>query len=142
MSLFDTPGTITMLEKGMDAAVLRNRVVANNIANADTPGFKRSDVIFESELRRALESERAAKSDPVQLRVSDRRHIQIPLYREWRDVQPKIFTDYNSSMRNDGNNVDIEQEVANRNRTQLHYTFLADQVASKFRSLKSFARLA
>lgn len=142
MSLFETPSTINMLQKGLDAAVLRNRVVANNIANADTPGFKRSDVIFESELRRALDSERAAKSDPVQLRTSDRRHFQIPLYREWRDVQPKIFTDYNSSMRNDGNNVDIEQEVSNRNRTQLHYVFLTDRVSSSFRSLKEYTRLA
>ena len=45
---------INVMEKAADAAWLRNDAIANNIANATTPGYKRQDISFESELERAL----------------------------------------------------------------------------------------
>jgi len=46
--------TLLLLEKTLDVCVLRHKVIANNIANVDTPGFKASRVIFEEKLKRAL----------------------------------------------------------------------------------------
>ena len=53
--------TVDILHRTMDAATLRQQILANNIANADTPNFKRSSLNFESELKRALESENVHK---------------------------------------------------------------------------------
>lgn len=142
MSLFDSTGTIDMLAAGLGAASLREKVIANNIANVDVPHFKRSDVIFESELRRALDSARAAHSAPVQLRTSDERHFTVRLHRDWRDVQPRLSADYANSMRNDGNNVDIEQEITELNKNQLQYSLLTERLGGQFRQLNLFTRLA
>ncbi|MBX7057522.1 MAG: flagellar basal body rod protein FlgB [Leptospirales bacterium] len=142
MSLFDSSPTIDMLGRGLDAAVLRERVLANNISNVDVPHFKRSGVIFESELSRAIDSERVAHSAPVQLRTSDPRHFQTQLHRDWRDVNPRESIEYSSSMRNDGNNVDIEQEVTDRNKNELQYNLMIERLAGQFRQLNAFTRLA
>jgi len=45
----------TVIGSAMQAAVFRNEVISNNIANADTPGFKKSRVVFEESLQRALD---------------------------------------------------------------------------------------
>ncbi len=142
MSLFDSTSTIDMLGRGLDAAVSRERVIANNIANVDTPHFKRSEVIFESELKRALDSRASAYSAPIQLQRSDERHFGLRFHRDWRDVSPQERIDYASSMRNDGNNVDIEQEVTEMNKNQLQYSMMIERLGSQFRQLNSFTRLA
>ena len=49
--------TQSILEKGLNNATIKRRVIADNIANVDVPHFKRSDVTFEANLKRALESE-------------------------------------------------------------------------------------
>jgi len=65
--------TIDLLQRSMDVSSLRQQVIGNNIANADVPNFKRSEINFESSLKRALESE---QSRPVlELATSDPGHI-------------------------------------------------------------------
>ena len=54
---------INVLGKAADASFVRNEVIANNIANADTPGYKREDVDFESALQKALGSSRYTSMD-------------------------------------------------------------------------------
>ena len=53
--------SIDLLQREMNVANLRYQVSANNLANSEVPNFKRSTVNFESELKRAFESEEAAK---------------------------------------------------------------------------------
>ncbi len=70
----DLFGNINLLEKGMDASWLKNKVIANNIANVDTPGFKASHVEFESVFKNALENEggfRAKTTRPEHYDFSD-----------------------------------------------------------------------
>ncbi len=55
---------LEIMTRELDVAALRQNVIANNIANADTPNFKRSVVNFESQLRRALESEKPPEVPP------------------------------------------------------------------------------
>ena len=45
---------INVLDKAADASWMRNEAIANNIANADTPGYKRQDIDFESQLQQAM----------------------------------------------------------------------------------------
>jgi flagellar basal-body rod protein FlgB len=133
--------SIDMLERGMDAAMVRRNVVANNIANVDVPHFKRSEVAFEAELKRALDSERVVEETP-RLLTLHKEHISGPAPRDYRSVRPQIKTDYATSMRNDGNNVDIEDEITQMNRNQMQYNLIADRLGSNFRLLNSLIRLS
>jgi flagellar basal-body rod protein FlgB len=90
-----------MLEKGMDVAQMRHKVFADNIANADTPHFKRSEVGFEAELRRVLDLEKHIEENSIPARMTDEKHIPFFRSRDIRDVQMKQHIDYNSTMRND-----------------------------------------
>ena len=69
--IFDSPSQY-LLNKGLDAASVRNKVIADNIANVDTPGFKRREVIFEENIQKVLENNNIS----VKLRSTDSRHLQ------------------------------------------------------------------
>ena len=79
--------TIDLLKRGLDVSVLRRNVIANNIANAETPNFKRSVLNFESTLKRALDSEKARV--PRQF-VTDGRHIPFHQPVDYRTVRPRL----------------------------------------------------
>lgn len=144
MSLFEnssTMKTMQMLEMGLGAAATRRQVLANNIANVDVPHFKRSEVAFEMELKRAVESKKKELQDPA-IQTLHPSHISGRKGRDYRTVNPSVITDYNSSMRNDGNNVDIEDEVTKLNRNQMHFNLMVDQIGGKLRLLNSLIRLS
>lgn len=146
MSLFSgnlSMRTIDLLEKGMDSAVLRRQVLANNIANVSVPHFKRSEVSFESDLKRAIESQQAAL-ETAPLRTDDPRHLVSSPFRvrDYQRVHPRVHIDYLSTMRNDGNNVDMEQESMKIVRNQLHYNLMANRIGAHLRELNQLLRLA
>jgi flagellar basal-body rod protein FlgB len=120
---------LDILQRTMDVAVLRGDVIANNISNSDTPGFKRSMVNFESQLKRALDSE---KVKPFPTLMTDSRHISFQRPKDYRDVKPLVVWDYLTTSKNNGNNVDIEQESMNRLQNQLLYQTLAQAVSNAF----------
>ena len=102
--------TVTMLKDAAVGASDAHAAIANNIANAETPNFKRSDVTFKEALARELP--RTTDSDELAL-VTDS-PMQIPA---GPDFQPEPFSvtttvDDQSMIRNDGSNVDIDQEMA------------------------------
>jgi flagellar basal-body rod protein FlgB len=131
--------TVDVLQRSMDVSLLRQDVIANNIANSDTPNFKRSEVNFESALRDALESEqRVARSCPAAL--TDERHIPFDRAVDYRTVQPRRRLDYLTTAKNNGNNVDIEQESMNLLNNQLLYTLMSDAVRAKFSQLNLVLR--
>src|SRR5512137_1305448 len=99
-----------LLERGLDTESLRRRVIANNIANVDVPHFKRSEVNFESELKRAIR-DKEELDNRLPARMSNEKHIPFFVPRDVRQVGPRINLDYNTTYRNDGNNVDIEKEM-------------------------------
>ena len=138
-------GSLRILEQGTDATVMRQKVLANNIANVDVPNFKRSELNFESELKRAIEAKSYLKSaQHLPLRRSHPLHIDQASLRgpKAHEVKPQVRTDYLSTMRNDGNNVDIEEEVSKLVRNQLQYTLFMDRISSKFRKWNMFIRPA
>lgn len=116
---------INVLQKTADAAWIRNDVIANNISNATTPGYKRQDVAFEDELSKALGHSRYKTMDA---KVAD---LKI------NRLRPRTYTDSaNYSYRLDGNNVDIETENVTLAANQLKYNGLIDCLNQEFKNLQ------
>lgn len=117
---------INVLDKAADASWLRNEAISNNIANADTPNYKRQDVAFESELKKALGYNRYQTMDS---KVSNVRSSRL---------QPQVYTDYSDySYRLDGNNVDIENENVMLAENQLKYQGLLASINQEFQNLET-----
>lgn len=117
---------INVLDKAADASALRNELIANNIANQDTPGYKRQDVDFESQLKQAMKSSKYVSIDD---KVSNLRMSSL---------KARQFTDYGDySYRLDENNVDPEQEQVMLAANQLKYQGLMSSLTSEFNNLKA-----
>ena len=115
---------INVLDKAADASWTRNDVLANNIANADTPNYKRKDVQFETYLSNAI-----AGTDPLDETVAtiDLSTLESTTYTEQAGL----------SYRADGNNVDITTENVELAKNQLKYYTLMDSINNEFSRLKS-----
>ncbi|MBN2627317.1 MAG: flagellar basal body rod protein FlgB [Spirochaetales bacterium] len=122
--------TVDILKRGLNVANVRQGVIANNIANVETPNFKRSDVSFESELGRALASEE--NQGTLKAKTSSERHIDFNQPRDYKDVEPRINLDYLTTAKNNGNNVDIEVEEMNALKNQMRYELLMETVSHEF----------
>ena len=107
---------INVLDRAADASWTRETVIGNNIANVDTPGYKRQDV-----LKRELKS---SKYDTLQKAVDN-----VSLNK----LEGRTYTDYASySYRLDGNNVDIDTENVELASEQLRYQTLTSAVSNEF----------
>lgn len=114
---------INVLDKAADASWMRESVIANNIANVDTPGYKRQDVDFESVLQKELGSSKYISLDKKV------RGINTDL--SGLSVSP--YTDYgNYSYRLDENNVDPDTEPVELASEQLRYQLLTNAINSNF----------
>jgi flagellar basal-body rod protein FlgB len=130
--------TLDLLHRNMDTAVLRRSVIANNIANADTPNFKRSTISFESELKRALDSEQP--TGRLEAALTDRKHIPFHQSVDYRTVKPKKVLDYLTQSDNNGNNVDLEEEMMMELQNQLRYEIMTRSVANQFTQVNTVLR--
>lgn len=104
-----------LLYRALDAAALRQKVIANNVANANTPGFKRSYVTFEEHVKDALSKQ---------------------LIHNASEITPKVVTDRSTSMRDDGNNVDIDQEMVLMSANGISYQALSQQLNDRLSMLR------
>lgn len=117
---------INVLETSLSAAATRQEVIANNIANVNTPNFKRKDVRFETELKHAFSH---SDESTVDARV---RHLDLDA------LEPEVYTDYAElSYRYDGNNVDINNENAILAKEQIKYEGLMNSMNRDFSMIKS-----
>ncbi len=132
--------TSYLLKKGMDVEVFRRNVIADNIANVNVPHFKRSEVSFEAQLRRVFESEKYVKENAIPAKLSRERHIPFFRKMNYKDVQPKAHIDYLSTMRNDGNNIDMEHEMSRAVENQLRFQALSTLTQSHFKMMNLVLR--
>ena len=117
---------INVLDRAADATWQRNEAISNNIANVDTPGYKRQDVAFESVLQQALGNNRYESMDDKVANVDLSR------------LRGRAYVDYaNYSYRLDGNNVDIENENVMLAENQLKYQGLISSINQEFTNLKT-----
>ena len=127
MVLSNAYNYVNVLGKAADASWRRNDILANNIANADTPGFKRKDVQFETYLKNAV-----AGTDSLNETVAN-----IDL----NELNCTTYTDQaNLSYRYEGNNVDINTENVELAKNQLKYYTLMNSMSQEFSRLKSALR--
>lgn len=119
-SEFFTDIASTVLSKTLDAAAARQKTIANNIANVETPGYKRQYVSFEEELRLVLERKNGHS-------------IREGL----RDLAPGVHTDVVSPSKPDGNNVNIDAEISNLAKVSLKYKAAATLLEDKIGMLRS-----
>ena len=118
---------MNVLNKAADAAWTRNDVLANNIANMDTPGYKRQDVDFESALKRELGS---SKYIPLDKKVRG-------LNSDLSGLDVSTYTDSsNYSYRLDRNNVDVDTEQVELASEQLRYEMLTTSINEEFNRMK------
>ena len=118
---------INVLEKTCDASWTRNSLISNNIANADTPGYKRQDVDFESALKRELGN---SKYIPLDKKVRG-------LNSDLSGLDVSTYTDSsNYSYRLDRNNVDVDTEQVELASEQLRYEMLTTSINEEFNRMK------
>ena len=118
-----------LLHRSMDVSLYRRAVISDNLANADTPNFKRSVVNFESELKRALDSE---GKQGMEAAMTNSKHISFNKARDWKEVQPRKVLDYLTKSDNNGNNVDAEEEMMLAMQNQLQYNLLTTSISNQF----------
>lgn len=117
---------INILDKAADASNLRNELISNNIANVNTPNYKRKDINFES----MLQSELAGETSLYNAVASANEDLTV--------LDPQVYTDNASlSYRLDGNNVDIASEEAYLAENQIKYQALVDLMSQEFSRYKS-----
>jgi flagellar basal-body rod protein FlgB len=126
-----------LYEMALDAVCLRREVIADNIANADTPFFKRSEVTFESQLRRAIESEKIPEFPTL---MTDKRHIDFNQFIDYRTVKPKIVVEFDTTYRNDKNNVDIDKESVDAMKNSMQYNALIEGYSRNIRIIDTVMR--
>ncbi|HZJ57342.1 MAG TPA: flagellar basal body rod protein FlgB [Clostridia bacterium] len=118
------------LERSLDVVWKRHEVISHNISNADTPGYKKKEVVFENELVSALTRR------SIQGRQTRKGHLRIgnvPI----NEIGPKTVDVNSTKMRMDDNNVDIDSEMANlASNTVMHHA-LIQKLNGEFSRLKS-----
>lgn len=117
---------VNVLDKAADASWMRQEAISNNIANVNTPGYKRQDVAFEDCLQEAISNSRYRSTDEKVANLSK------------ADLRIRSYTDSSGfSYRLDGNNVDIDTENAALARNQLKYNALVDSINHEFSMIKA-----
>ena len=118
---------INIMDKAADASWMRENVITNNIANVDTPGYKRADVDFQSALQRELGHSKYISLDKkVRSLNSDLSGLSVSSYTDAA----------NYSYRLDGNNVDVDTENVELASEQLRYEMLTTAINEEFSRMK------
>lgn len=111
---------INLLGQSLNASLLRHNVISENIANEDTPGYKRKDVKFDGLLQQALLSNDGSSTTDI------------------NSITPQVVVDNkNLSYRLDGNNVNIDTEMTELTKNQIKFNILVDQVSNNFSRIKT-----
>jgi flagellar basal-body rod protein FlgB len=104
--------TAAILQKALDGTWQRQKAIANNIANHDTPGYKAIRVSFEDTLKRAIETNNVKES------------------------KIRVYIDNSGSERADGNNVNLDLENIEMAKAQLQYQYLIRTMSDMYARLR------
>ena len=116
---------VNLLGKAADASWTRETLLANNIANVDTPNYKRKDIDFQSVLEQQLGRCKHMSLDDKVKNL------------DFNSLNASVYTDMeNFSYRLDGNNVDIDTENVELASEQIKYKALATSISSEFERMR------
>lgn len=112
--LLNSP-SINIIKKIQDYVVVKQRVIANNIANVETPGFKAKDVAFKDEFQKAL---------------------QTGDFNRAMQIQPSVYETNDATLRNDGNNVDLEKEMIELQKNKMKFDVYTEILRNRYKLVK------
>ncbi|KAB2335414.1 flagellar basal body rod protein FlgB [Bacillus mesophilum] len=124
MNLFS--GTISTIEGSLNYSSLKQKVISQNIANVDTPGYKAKDVSFKDTLNQAMAGAQKAYR-------TDARHYEFKSNAAANGIVSQRNVSYNES----GNSVDIDKEMSDLATNQIYYNALVDRMSGKLSSLQN-----
>ena len=103
--------------KSLDASVLRGNAISQNLANIQTPGYKRKEVNFEEQLQNALKAKLGATQD-------QNGHMPAGKGVDLSKIQPFVFEPKDETLPGEVNNVDVDTEASKMAENQIYYSFL------------------
>lgn len=122
--------SVPALRKSLDASAMRGKAISNNLANVLTPGYKRIEVSFEDELKRAL--------DPMQLMGARTNAAHFEIGRpDIGKISPKAYRPSGALLPGDINDVDVDMEAAKLSENQLFFQASAKFLSDRYSTLKS-----
>ena len=117
--MMDIFSSVNLVNKAIDATLVRKELISQNISNVDTPGYKRKDIDFESLLAKEVELKGISNVDVG-------------------DLNAKVYVDRRtSSYRLDGNNVDIQVERSEEAKVEMRYNALVTRMTSQLNRFKT-----
>lgn len=128
MSLFN--GTIRSLERSLDFSTIKNQVIANNIANVDTPNYKPKNVVFKNVLKETMNQSSKAKR-------THRKHMP---FNSAANQSLQIKTNNTTRYHHNGNNVDVDKEMTALANNQIFHQALVDQLNEKLGNIQTVIR--
>lgn len=114
-----------LIKSGLNASSLRSKVSSNNIANINTKDFKASYVSFEDTFKKSVDS--------LEMKREEDRHFKLGS----EEGQISVKKDTSSSMREDGNNVNIDSEMTNQAANALMYNALITQINNRLSNTRT-----
>lgn len=119
--------TSAILQRALDGSWQRQRAIANNIANHETPGYKAIKVDFEKSLE--TEIKKLENGIPTKEKIAEG-------IDSLKNSEINVFSDYSTSNRADGNNVDMDLENIEMAKTQIQYQYLTRSMTDMFARLR------
>lgn len=123
------PQSFQLLEQALSTATLKQRVISSNIANVDTPNYKSKQVDFQAVLNGALNDQ------TISSYKTNTKHL--PFSSEGSQFNPKIKVNNETKYKENGNNVDMDYEMAQLAKNQLWYNAVTDRVNGHFNNLRT-----
>lgn len=119
---------IDFMKKALDASWMKQEVISNNMVNVNTPGYKRKTVQFEEHLKSYMA---AQNGTGVGMTATNSRHMGGV-----DSFQPSVTEVNDTSFRRDGNNVNIDVEMAEEAKNTIQYNYLSKQISEEFRRIR------
>lgn len=138
--------TSQVMSKALDGLSKRHKAIASNLANVDTPGYRRRDVSFEGALGQALQKAKgqeasqqnmpASNDIPLSMKTSRPEHFGLQIG-SVDEVEPQMVESEDVSFRNDGNAVDVETEMVQLAKNTERYLAVSNMQSRDIKSLRS-----
>lgn len=131
--LNDSFNRIDLFKKVLDASWLKNTTISDNIANVNTPGYKRKVVEFDSLLKNYLD-----QNSNNSMSITNERHFKI--HNQSNTLEPKISTVKDTSFRKDENNVNVDVEMTEFSKNLIKYNAMTQQVTADLKRIRMAIR--
>ncbi|MBO0429027.1 flagellar basal body rod protein FlgB [Vagococcus fluvialis] len=111
---------LSLLKQALNASDLRQKAISNNISNVNTPGYKLERVVFEEKFNRIM------SKNEIDLTSTNSKHLSINGENDF--LTPEVIRINQTSVKEDGNNVDLDAEMTEKAVNELYYSALTRQV--------------